>query len=100
MRILTCHNSTLARPVAHFETFSAVLALTFLGAVDQFSRTPLLQVSASVVPGPDLGLTGDAVMTAPSRAAVEAGHHMGLQPAEVSVHCNPRHSCSLSESCG
>lgn len=100
MRILTCHNFTLARSLAHFETFSTVLAFAFPGAVDQFSRTPLSQVSDSAVPGPDPGLTGDTVMTAPSRAAVEAGRRMRLQRAEISAHCNPTRSCLLPEGCG
>lgn len=94
MCILTCHNSTsLPRPPVNFETFSAVPALAFPGAVDQFSRAAPSQVSDPAVVGARVGFSSGAVMTAPSRIAVETGHRMGLQRDEVWGRCNPIRSC-------
>jgi len=83
MGILTCRNSTLLRLPAHFETFSAALALTFPAAVGQFSRTAPTQVSAHATTGNDGPLVGDAIMTVPLASTVRTRHRVGLQAVEI-----------------
>jgi hypothetical protein len=112
MRTLTCRNSTILRPLAHFETVSTAAAtletvsaspgISFPLALAQFSHMPQPQVSAPVAAVRDARCTCDAVKPVPLSAAVRIAHtiagRMGLQRAEsFSPQCTCRELASFPE---
>jgi hypothetical protein len=92
MRILACRNFRVSYPLAHFETFSAALALGFTVTLNQFLRRSLAQVRATMAADHEVRVTNVAATAVPSYATVPVGDlivdRVGLRRVEIfsSVH--------------